>query len=143
MRNFINILQEWVIPNIPYGEDDTAGCWITADGEVETCDYDQDLHHADIASQNFEIEDDDDEYNSVAMRNGWIRIRFTHEMFGIELSIDHIAPAALKVIPRLIDGQLKFVADVYKGANHLTHSATSIGSMMGWIRSQAEDQAKV
>ncbi len=120
--------------SMPYDVNGMAGCWILPDGEIETCDYDSDFHHADIASQHFNI-DDDDEFVVAAMRNGWIRIRLTDEEFSIELSLDHAGGRAIRQMPRLVGDQIRFIVDAYKDEDHLTCSTSSIGSMLNWIRS--------
>jgi hypothetical protein len=59
------------------------GCWIDPDGNVHSCDHREEIHHADIALDHFDVEPNDDgEYDDysrddaieTAMDENWLRI---------------------------------------------------------------------
>lgn len=97
MRNFIDIVSE------------IQGCWVLPDGIVIPCDHKNDLHHADIAMEYFDIETDDDDDDSardegleLAKESGWIQISFWAKYLSITWA-GRASQRQISIVDRIIN----------------------------------------
>lgn len=99
MRSYIDLIEH-------YSEDfdffsDVTGYWITSEGDVLECDYDNDRHHANLAMDYFKMPEDG-EPNDAATRAGWIRVLDSRNEIAVELNPIKATEKALRQALRLI-----------------------------------------
>ena len=116
--------------NVDFG----TGCWVLPNGSVEYTDYENDIHHGDLAMDHFGSPKDGDEPNDGPLAAGWVRVRW-HEggMFIVEVTPGaKVTNSSLRVVKQLANGSgsIRFVVEVpgtYKEAD-------SPNTLMGMIR---------
>lgn len=133
MRKYIDIMNEdQMVDTLRKaggfsGPDWHDGYWITDSGDVLSCDYENDVHHAEIVAG---IMQDGENAIEAATRAGWIRVHIIpNRQFMIEFNPEKAQPRAFRVLSRAIrDADVnEYLVDLPNGYERATTAPEFIG----------------
>lgn len=119
------------------------GCWIEPNGSIHSCDHNQDIHHADIALEFFDIDTNDDgehdEYSrdaaiEAALDEGWLRVSAIDTMgFSVNWEGD-LTPDQLQTVKPILAKARRYRFDQYYISNNDYLSFARFGDFLRAFR---------